>query len=343
MSNLPSISLNCPRRNRRSLPSRRKPMSDNCISIGNRKLAIGNGKKEIGNQHSNDPLQTPLLPARLHPSDSSRHVRARHLSLSRHAKLVSPANRHHRADQRRRQSRRSKTSRSIQLGRQRPGTASPNSAWHHQHARAPGRPQNHHLRRRRNQFLHQQLENPRRIPAPACASRVFHRWSASSSENDAIILAGQSPELHTLASAEFDPRIDADGNLHLDLAALRAGRLPVPLSAVSTHLRRLQSLLREQLILQQPTVNIDPALTANRSALAAGWLRLLLSAMNNQPCDPVLLIPFDISNLRRGMPAKLTAMKVVEGEITLTVEPIPAADRKALIDRLKQPYEAAAE
>jgi hypothetical protein len=162
-------------------------------------------------------------------------------------------------------------------------------------------------------------------------------------ESDAIILAGQSPELHTLASAEFDPRIDADGNLHLDLAALRAGRLPVPLSAVSTHLRRLQSLLRQQLILQQPTVNIDPALTANRSALAAGWLRLLLSAMNNQPCDPVLLIPFDISNLRRGMPAKLTAIKVVEGEITLTVEPIPAADRKALIDRLKQPYEAAAE
>jgi hypothetical protein len=162
-------------------------------------------------------------------------------------------------------------------------------------------------------------------------------------EDDAIILAGQSPELHTLASAKFDPQIDADGKLHLDLAALRAGRLPVPLSAVSSHLRRLQSLLRQQLILQQPTVDIDPALTANRSALAAGWLHLLLSAMNNQPCDPVLLIPFDMSNLRRGMPAKLTAIKVVEGKITLTVEPTPAGDRKALIDRLKQPYDAAGE
>jgi hypothetical protein len=162
-------------------------------------------------------------------------------------------------------------------------------------------------------------------------------------EDDAIILAGQSPELHTLASAEFDSRIDADGKLHLDLASLRAGRLPVPLSAVSGQLHRLQSLLHEQLILQQPTINIDPALTANRSALAAGWLRLLLSAMNNQPCDPVLLIPFDMSNLRRGMPAKLTAIKVVEGEITLTVEPISADERKSLIDRLKQPYDAAEE
>jgi uncharacterized protein YpmS len=162
-------------------------------------------------------------------------------------------------------------------------------------------------------------------------------------QDDAIILAGQSPELHTLASAEFDSRIDADGKLHLDLAALRAGRLPVPLSAVSGRLHHLQSLLHEQLILQQPTVNIDPALTANRSALAAGWLLLLLSAMNNQPCDPVLLIPFDMSNLRRGMPAKLTAIKVVEGEITLTVEPISASERKLLIDRLKQPYDAAEE
>jgi len=64
-------------------------------------------------------------------------------------------------------------------------------------------------------------------------------------EDDAIILAGQSPEFRTLASAEFDPRIDAEGNLHLDLAALRAGRLPVPLSAVAGHMRRLQSLLRQ--------------------------------------------------------------------------------------------------
>jgi uncharacterized protein YpmS len=161
-------------------------------------------------------------------------------------------------------------------------------------------------------------------------------------EDDAIILAGQSPEFRTLASAEFEPRIDADGNLHLDLAALRAGRLPVPLSAVAGHMLRLQSLLRQQLVMEQPEVKIDPALTANSSALAASWLRLLLSAMNNRPCDPVLLIPFDMSNLRRGMPAKLTAIKAVEGEITLTMEPLPAGDRKELIDRLQRPFDATA-
>jgi hypothetical protein len=162
-------------------------------------------------------------------------------------------------------------------------------------------------------------------------------------EDDAIILAGQSQEFRTLASAEFDPRIDAEGNLHVDLAALRAGRLPIPLSAVASHMQRLKSLLEQQLAIEQPSVKIDPALTANGSALAAGWLRLLLSAMNNRPCDPVLLIPFDMSNLRRGMPAKLTAIKVIEGKITLTMEPLSAGDRKTLMDHLKQPYSESSE
>ncbi|MGD0464407.1 MAG: hypothetical protein ABSB74_18135 [Tepidisphaeraceae bacterium] len=162
-------------------------------------------------------------------------------------------------------------------------------------------------------------------------------------EDDAIILAGQSPEFRTLASAEFDPRIDAEGNLHLDLAALRAGRLRVPLSTVAGHMRRLQSLLRQQLFLEQRDVKIDSTLAANSSALAAAWLRLLLSAMNNRPSEPILLVPFDMSNLRRGMPVKLTAIKVVEGEVTLTMEPLSAGDRKELMDRLKQPYDASAE
>ncbi len=162
-------------------------------------------------------------------------------------------------------------------------------------------------------------------------------------EDDAIILAGQSPEFRTLASAEFDPRIDAEGNLHLDLAALHAGRLPVPMSAVSGHMRRLQSLLRQQLAIEQPNAKIDSTLAANSSALAAAWLRLLLWAMNNRPCDPVMLIPFDMSNLRRAMPARLTDIKVVEGEVTVTMEPLSAGDRNELMDRLMQPFDGLAE
>ncbi|HEX4053667.1 MAG TPA: hypothetical protein VHX86_05335 [Tepidisphaeraceae bacterium] len=145
-------------------------------------------------------------------------------------------------------------------------------------------------------------------------------------EDDAIILAGRSPEFGTLASAEFDPSLDAQGDLHLDFSALRAGRLPIPMSTVANHLRRLRGLLQQQLFLEQSSAKIDTALTANGPALAAAWLRLLLNALNDRPSPPILVIPFDMSNLRRGLPVKLTAIKVVEGEITLTLEPLDAPE-----------------
>jgi uncharacterized protein YpmS len=156
-------------------------------------------------------------------------------------------------------------------------------------------------------------------------------------EDNAIILAGQSPDFGTLASAEFVPSLDADGNFHVILESLRAGRLPIPESAVAKHLQRLQSLLQQQLSLEQPYAKLDPALTANGPALAVAWLRLLLSAMSNRPCDPILVIPFDMTNLRRGMPVNLTDIKVVEGSITLTLQPLAPDDRNKLLGWLTQP------
>lgn len=179
-------------------------------------------------------------------------------------------------------------------------------------------------------------QNPEKSSLQQRISRYFTDGRIAF-EDDAIILAGRSPELGTLASAEFDPSLDAQGNLHLDFAALRAGRLPIPQSAVADHLQRLRELLQQQLWLEQSDAKIDPALTANGPALAAAWLRLLLYALNDRPSAAILVIPFDMSNLRSGLPVKLTAIKVVEGEITLTLEPLAPEDQQMLVDGLKQP------
>jgi hypothetical protein len=156
-------------------------------------------------------------------------------------------------------------------------------------------------------------------------------------EDDSLILVGQSPALGTLASAQFLPSIDAQGNLHLDLDSLRAGLLPIPQSALSDRLGRLQALLQQQLSVEQRAVQIDPAQTANAAALASSWLRLLICSMNSRPADPIVIIPFDMSNLRRGVPVKLTAIKITEGHITLTMEPVTFDDQEKLVQRLKQP------
>lgn len=156
-------------------------------------------------------------------------------------------------------------------------------------------------------------------------------------EEDSLILVGQSPAFGTLASAAFRPGIDAKGNLHVDLDSLSAGLLPIPQSVVSAKLVRLRSLLQQQLSAEASSIRIDSAQTANGAALSASWLRLLLCSLNDRPADPVLIIPFDMSNLSHGFPVKVTDIKIVEGQITLTMEPLTPDDSEKLLEGLKQP------
>jgi hypothetical protein len=178
-------------------------------------------------------------------------------------------------------------------------------------------------------------KNPDKGPLEQRISRYFTGGRVVL-DTDAVILAGHSPAFGALASAQFDPAIDAQGNLNVTLDSILAGRLPIPQAALARQLRSLQFLLQQQLNVQRSAVAIDPALTANASALAASWLRLLLSALNDQPADPILIIPFNITNLRHGLPVKLTAIQIVPGQITLTLTPLAPEDRQPLLDRLRQ-------
>jgi hypothetical protein len=162
-------------------------------------------------------------------------------------------------------------------------------------------------------------------------------------EPDAVILAGQSPTLDALVSAEFDPTIDAQGNLRLQLGSLRAGRLPVPQSMVQGYLDRLHVLLVQQLATEQPSANIDQALAGNAPALASSWLRVLLSGLDGRATDPVLIIPFDMTHLKTGLPVTVTGIAIGEGKITLVLDPVSPDQRQEILKRLKQPYVAARE
>jgi hypothetical protein len=173
------------------------------------------------------------------------------------------------------------------------------------------------------------------FPEPSDVQQRINRYFTDGRiafQIDAVILAGQSPEFGTLVSGEFDPVIDAQGDLHVDLTALRAGRLPIPLSAVAGRLRRLRILLQQQLGIERSHAKIDSTLTANGPAVAVAWLGLLLRAIDNRPSDPVLVIPFDMSNPRRGLPVKLTAIRVIDGWITLTVQPASQSECYSMLN-----------
>lgn len=179
-------------------------------------------------------------------------------------------------------------------------------------------------------------KNPDEIALEGRISRYFTDGRAVF-QDGAFILVGQSPALGTLASARFLIRIDEEGKLHVDLDSLRAGLLPIPQSALSDHLNRLRALLQEQLASERQSANVDAVDTANGAALGASWLRLLICSMTGQATEPLLIIPFSMSNFHQGFPVKVTAIAITEGRITLTLEPLGAADHDALAKMLKQP------
>jgi len=157
--------------------------------------------------------------------------------------------------------------------------------------------------------------------------------------DDGIIVAGQSTDFGTLASAQFNPVIDPEGKLWLRFQGIQAGLLPVPQSVVASKVDRFTKYLRERLSTYQQTANIDPTLTANGAAIEAGYTRLLLDGLNYGASAPILFVPFDLGNFHSAMPVKLSALKVSQGQVTLTLVPLSDSDQSTIEDLIAKPYE----
>jgi hypothetical protein len=153
---------------------------------------------------------------------------------------------------------------------------------------------------------------------------------------DGIILAGQSPALGAIVSGQFAASIDDQAKLRLSIVALRIGRLPIPQSTAASYLQQLQILIQDRLADQLPYVNIDRNMNPNSYAVTASWTKLLLSALSARPTDSYLIIPPDPAHSNLGLPIRLTALELDDGQITLTLEPITTDDRQSLLEGLQQ-------
>jgi hypothetical protein len=186
--------------------------------------------------------------------------------------------------------------------------------------------------------FYQAWDNPDKSHMQAAVAPFFSQGRLVLMD-DSIILAGKSPDFGTVASAQFDPMIDSDGKLWLRFAGIQAGRLPLPRSVVADKLDRLNTYLKGRLAFYQQTANVDPTLTANGSAVVAGMTRLLLDALNDGPSEPILFVPFDLSNLHRAMPVKLSGVKISRGQIALTVQPLSESDQPTVENLIEKPYQ----
>ena len=151
-----------------------------------------------------------------------------------------------------------------------------------------------------------------------------------------IIVAGNSEEVGTVVSLHFDPKLNEKGQLDLRLSSVLAGRFSLPQFAFEKYRTSARTKLKSVLPELQRKAKFEPDGSANSDAMAAAMGKLFLRVLDNQPGEPVLFLP--VKN-KRSVPVKLTNVTIENKELTLTVKPLNAKERLAVLEEIRERYD----
>ena len=150
-----------------------------------------------------------------------------------------------------------------------------------------------------------------------------------------LIIVGQPKAVDLVVSLVFEPKLDADGNLNLNLVHVLGGVLPLP-DAMWTGQRALvEQTLQNNLPRYQNGAAISPDGIANGDAASAAMNELLLAATQYKPASAVIFIPIELQHLSQSLPVKITALALHDHTLEMTVEGMSAEERDALLTHLK--------
>jgi uncharacterized protein YpmS len=152
-------------------------------------------------------------------------------------------------------------------------------------------------------------------------------------EDGHLILAGQVLDLDAVVSLQLNPRIDADGRLDLRLDRVLAGRLPLPRFFIGPYKDRLTASLRRNLPRWQHFAAIDSDGTANSALISASMARLFIHTLDHTSADPILFLPLVQSHA--NVPVRVSDVKLEDHNLTMTVLPLSAGEREALVKRVQ--------
>jgi uncharacterized protein YpmS len=155
-------------------------------------------------------------------------------------------------------------------------------------------------------------------------------------QRDRIIVAGrvQNNELNAVASVQFQPEVLPDGMMQLKLVRALAGRLPVPTAMFQKYLDRAVNALQQRLPQWQQGARIAPDGEANNDAIAAQLSKLAIAALHQQPADGVVFLP---TAGKANVPVKVVGVTIQDHSIQLSLQPLDAPEREALLKRIKSP------
>jgi uncharacterized protein YpmS len=157
-------------------------------------------------------------------------------------------------------------------------------------------------------------------------------------ESGELVLMGTIPEFGRIASIYFKPQIDDKGLLRCDLDRIRVGNLPFPEAMLAKHKAKITSALDIRLPAWQANAKMEPNGAANADASAAATGQFALQLLTHQPSPAVLFLPRQFDKPSKDfIPLRITQLAVDQGNLTLTVQPMDAQGRAALLDKIRQP------
>jgi hypothetical protein len=150
-----------------------------------------------------------------------------------------------------------------------------------------------------------------------------------------ITFGGELSDLKQFGSISVEPSIDDKSQLHLDISSINIGTFPAPRALVQGKLSKVENMLREWLPEWQKEAKIETA-GANADAVKAAMTELLLNTLHDKPSQAIFFMPIGD---HKNVPVKLSDVKVTDGSITMTVQPLTAEDRKAALETMRAPYD----
>ncbi len=148
-----------------------------------------------------------------------------------------------------------------------------------------------------------------------------------------LILAAQVKDVGAVVSFHFIPTLDQNGQLHLDLTQVMAGRLPLPDAVWGSYKTKMLASLNKWIPIWQQSAKIDPQGAANQQAMFVTLGRLVQNAANQQPAEPILFLPLVEGS--KSVPVRLMQVGVDEDSLAMKVRRLTAGETQNLAQSLR--------
>ncbi|HEY8751462.1 MAG TPA: hypothetical protein VIM11_26010 [Tepidisphaeraceae bacterium] len=151
-----------------------------------------------------------------------------------------------------------------------------------------------------------------------------------------LLAAATVTDLGSVLSVEIVPRLEG-GKLRVSIGRILAGRLPLPASFYAGYRKHAEAAMNVHLPAWRAGAEIGPQGGANLDTVAAAMGELLIDMLHEQPAPPVLFLPYSMQSKPKSLPVKVTAFRIEGKTLTMTVEPLDAPDRAALLEEIRSP------